>query len=426
MNKPERTLDQVAALLKRVTIRREAVAEALLMVSRDLAPKFEYFGFVRLDENTLSSIFADMLNPKGSHGQREIFLQMFLKMIGLADQKISGDVTVETEKQIIGQRRIDIFLRVGGSVLAIENKPWADDQDRQLHDYAVYTESEAKKEQGSGVWRLVYLSNDEPGEKSLRPDEREKMVKDGHFLRVDFRKAADWVEACAKETRALRVRVFLEELMKYIRSEINGDLEMNEAEEVKKIAIDSPESIEATFALHQVWRSVQIDLLGILKKAIDVELMNRGTPIKLIWKPEEAVESKELESFERYAGFGFKIDDNQEIYLRFEFESSNLNDFYWGMCRNNDKIAKDQTRWAKISEVMTSLMGRRGKEGDWWPWYLTESNRLFDDGCRDWGQSPKPWVEIHRGTLAERLVELATEVYKQFQSDNQFSLLLPS
>ncbi|MBW4048760.1 MAG: PD-(D/E)XK nuclease family protein [Proteobacteria bacterium] len=391
-------------LLNRVTLRRKVVSETFARVAPELAPDFEFFRYARLDENALSAIFAEMLRPEGSHGQGQTFLRLFLETVGLDTLSPPPAVDVETESQANGQRRIDIVVRADKFVIVIENKPWAWDQDDQLRDYAAFVRSLP----GVGEnWWMVYLSNREPEERSLRAHERKVMVEDGHLVEVDFRQVAAWVEACAKETRALRVRVFLEELGKFVRHDINGELQLNEDEEVKKVALASSESIESTMALTRAMSGVRIELLRQLRDGIHEQIKRSEQGVQLVW------ETAALESFKRGAGFGFKLHDDQDIQLRFQFERSGLNGFSWGFRRDDESTMSDPTRWENISRTMSRHAGG-GKASPWWPWYSDVPDSRFDASYRDWEWSPKPWVDIHSGLLARRLVACAVEVYSVF------------
>ena len=46
-----------------------------------LASDFNVFNYIQPNENTISGIIADLLNPRGSHGQGVIFLQKFLELL---------------------------------------------------------------------------------------------------------------------------------------------------------------------------------------------------------------------------------------------------------------------------------------------------------------------------------------------------------
>ena len=103
---------------------------------------FNVFKVIRPNENRLSEIIADLLDPDGSHGQRRRFLDAFLRRIkpnaleNLLKQE-PRSVTCESQTVYIenSQRRIDILVAFENFGLAIENKPWATDQEEQLADY---------------------------------------------------------------------------------------------------------------------------------------------------------------------------------------------------------------------------------------------------------------------------------------------------
>ncbi len=418
VNKRAPLLDHVTELLSGVTLRRNVVAESLTRVERDLAPGFEYFRFARLHENALSSVFADMLRPNGSHGQGESFLRFFLETIGLEDQCLSNPI-VETEYQANGQRRIDILLQFNDLILAIENKPWASDQDDQLRDYSEFIRSKTFPKGRS--WKILYISNRVPDERSLSASDRSDMIKKGHLIEIDFQKIVTWIESCAQVTRALRVRVFLEELAQYIRREINGEPQMNEAEEIKKIILGSPDNIKSTIALNQVIRSARIDLLRRLHDGIKGEIRRHEIPMDLVW------EEVDLEAFKRHSGFGLKRYVDQDIYLRFEFDGVNSNGFFWGIRRSSESVVDDEIRWQRILEVMKSNIGG-AKQSPWWPWYTEwpDAPFGFDEEHRNWEWSAKPWVEIDNGNLAKRIVHGAKEIYGWFASVDKLDLLRPS
>lgn len=82
-------------------------------------------------ENSISRFLANLLNPKGLHGQGEIFLRKFLDMltgiVGLAlpntDFLLQKQIIVKCEDCTTDYRRIDITVEfVGEFIIGIENK----------------------------------------------------------------------------------------------------------------------------------------------------------------------------------------------------------------------------------------------------------------------------------------------------------------
>ena len=104
-----------------------------------LSTRFNVFDYVYVDENRLSDIIADLLNPNGKHGQSDLFLNEFIKIINRKDLIQNSPPKVERE---IGttfisrtQRRMDILIEWATYGIMIENKPWAYDQYEQILDY---------------------------------------------------------------------------------------------------------------------------------------------------------------------------------------------------------------------------------------------------------------------------------------------------
>ena len=80
------------------------------------------------DEVRLHSRFISyLLNPNQSHGQGSLFLELFLKICG-----IELDIDTENTSSVTEFNHIDIYLTDNFRHLIIENKIFAQDQDRQI------------------------------------------------------------------------------------------------------------------------------------------------------------------------------------------------------------------------------------------------------------------------------------------------------
>ena len=195
-------------------------------MDRKAATKFCVFGFFRSASNVqvreihLSRIFADLLNPSGTHGQGDRFLSLFLKELkstlpeDFPPENLPG-TTVHLEYPTDEGRRIDIVLEMPGDHwIGIENKPWAVEGEAQVKDYLEFLK---KREKNRGVVKAVYLSGDG------------SCSSESAAINVPYRKKKDessvegWIEQCWRECEAERVRWFLQELLEYIRRELNKE-----------------------------------------------------------------------------------------------------------------------------------------------------------------------------------------------------------
>ena len=228
-----------ASLRPAVDIATRAQAE----LDRIAATRFSVFGYFRERETDLSRIFADLLNPSGSHGQGDSFLRLF--MVELTRQgnewsnKLGGvlpNVSLEgckthlefwtegfwTEKG----GRIDIVLEIPyeekGDVfwIGIENKPWAGYQDGQIADYL---KALLRKSPGNAL--ILCFSGDgcKPSEdalKGLHDQERSLCLtvpyrgNNGDYLSLE-----NCLQQCRERCEAERVRWFLKDLLGYIKSQ---------------------------------------------------------------------------------------------------------------------------------------------------------------------------------------------------------------
>ncbi len=93
---------------------------------------FNVFSILRneTDEVHLHSQFiCELLNPLGTHGRNEEFLEIFIQTIGIEDFSLEG-VEVHKEKD-----NIDILIKNYRQAIIIENKIGAGDQPKQLERY---------------------------------------------------------------------------------------------------------------------------------------------------------------------------------------------------------------------------------------------------------------------------------------------------
>lgn len=114
-----------------------------------------------------------------------------------------------------------------------------------------------------------------------------------------------------------------------------------------------------------------------------------------------------------YAGFGVKFSEEQNLYLRFEFNSSGLHDLYWGIYRENASIKKDDVIWNKINSLMNDQFGSAGRT-EKWPWWSWIDKKEFSDAYRNWDSSEIPWIAIKEKKLVEEITKLAVRVHDAF------------
>ena len=66
-------------------------------LDRQLARRFNVFRYLRTDENGLSRMIADLLDPAGDHGQGAVFLRLLTDRLGFAKGVSLDGAEVRTE-----------------------------------------------------------------------------------------------------------------------------------------------------------------------------------------------------------------------------------------------------------------------------------------------------------------------------------------
>lgn len=192
---------------------------------------------------------------------------------------------------------------------------------------------------------------------------------------------------------------------------------MSEENEIKSLILASPQNIESAFHVSLVMKSVKEVLLRKFYDDLKEKVKAQGFD-ELAW---DEIMSK---SWNGNAGFGVKFSREQNLYLRFEFESSGLHSLFWGIKRESKFIKKDDGLWSKISVVMNNHFGSgSGRPSEWWPWWSWIDKKEFSDEYRNWDSSEVPWVSIKEDKLAEKIVDLACRVNNAFKKHQSLKLL---
>ncbi len=373
--------------------KRDSFVEFVKLYEPSLAPRFNLFDFISLDENKLSEIIAFFLDPKASHGQGDAFLRIFLAMIGRIDgnealqkflkaceDNLQGPVkvtlTLEKATDLIetSQRRIDIELNIGNLGLAIENKPWALDQIDQISDY----NKQLRKRYGENRYLLIYLSGtgEPPSAESIAEKEREALTNSGHLKILSYREFITFVNSFKKDCRSERVRYFLQDFEDYLRRQFEEGMAMYEKDIIKAYILEDPKNMEIALAVSQIQTDIKEKLLNDLKG-----ILHQKCPpnITLDWGIDNFWDAT-------FQSFSFKRDSWKKYKITFEFYGKQGLGFKYGV----SKDARDDEDAKNIPDIrgMADKLGHGGKSL-WWPWY-----RYFEPPYYDWRISHEPWFEI--------------------------------
>lgn len=184
-------LNSVSNLLEHTNLIRKKYDE----FAEYTGENFNVFSILGLYSHELShsTFIGNLLNAKGKHGQKDVFLKLFIEEVKELFQDKSQLENFETSKSFVitekytGNGYIDIFITNGRNSIIIENKVWAGDQHQQLVRYNEFEKNAP----------IIYLTLDGKEPDNLSKGNL-KVTED--FICVSYKEhIVNWLEKCIKE-----------------------------------------------------------------------------------------------------------------------------------------------------------------------------------------------------------------------------------
>ena len=345
---------------------------------------FNDLGFMS-DEVHLHSMFlANLLNPKGSHGQRGKFLEAFLKMLQKSFPAISADrlvldtanASVEVEKYIGRQTdneggRIDIFLTDGKHSIIIENKIYAVDQHHQMLRYWNYGMSQ-KGNDTEKSFVLIYLTLDgcSPSKDSLGED-----LKENDIVCLSYKSdIRGWLDRCVELSS--RTPLVRETINQYIST---IDILTNNVMEDNKELLDILSKEENLDAVYDIANNKNIVVNRIINEVFIPKLRDLAES-KGLTMGDNCIENWMEES---WAGASFYNPKWKYLKLAFEFEHKGLDFLIFGFRpKDEDGVKREDVKdWEKVQKNYST----KDVNNQCWIWKDFNGNQYWDNasGIKD-------------------------------------------
>ena len=345
---------------------------------------FNDLGFMS-DEVHLHSMFlANLLNPKGSHGQRGKFLEAFLKMLHKSFPAISADnleldtanASVEVEKYIGRQTdseggRIDIYLTDGKHSIIIENKIYASDQHHQMLRYWNYGMSQ-KGDDTEKSFVLIYLTLDgcSPSKESLGED-----LKENDIVCLSYKNdIRGWLDRCVELSS--RTPLVRETINQYIST---IDILTNNVMEDNKELLDILCKEENLDAVYDIANNKNIVVNRIINEVFIPKLRDLAES-KGLTMGDNCIENWLEES---WAGASFYNPKWKYLKLAFEFEHKGLDFLIFGFRpKDEDGVKREDVKdWEKVQKNYST----KDVNNQCWIWKDFNGNQYWDNasGIKD-------------------------------------------
>ncbi len=244
------------------------------------APGFRALSLLGPDENGLSDIIAELLDPSATHGQGETFLNLFASRCGAVGKHPKDRVTIHRESCTIfianQRRRMDILIDGRKWGIGIENKPWAGEQKDQLQDYA----NDLEMRFGEN-FLLIRLIGWDVGATSMDSKRQAQLSAQGKFASWTYAQLRDWVDECQKHCQAPRVTAFLDELSLYFTAEfltatnLRADMERKHLlPALESILKKDPGLLQSAAAIAEVFPKLRQEFVNRLFKEVAEDVKN--------------------------------------------------------------------------------------------------------------------------------------------------------
>ncbi|MBD7943099.1 MULTISPECIES: PD-(D/E)XK nuclease family protein [Psychrobacillus] len=210
------------------------------------------------DEVRICRFLYDLLNPKGSHYQGNIYLQLFIEHVLQLEIPLTEieHVNVYREFLIENNRRIDLVIQTPNYFIPIEVKIFATDQENQCADYL-------KVAQNANVFYLTRFG-EMPSDSSI--------IEKKHITPISFSlDIIKWLDKCLEHRDIIKVASIREVLFQFqsaIRNFTN-QLEDEQEMEIKELLKTSSASMKSAVAIEKSLKGVKTDLLLRIFKGLE-------------------------------------------------------------------------------------------------------------------------------------------------------------
>ena len=343
-------------------------------LDRFLSTDFNIFACIKPDEKRLSNVIANLLDPASSHGQQGVFLDAFLRRIGKDDLCNRQPHQVTTEYRIEDPEGwLDVLVDFGAFGIAIENKPWAKEGDKQLLRYSDYL---SKKYNDQFCLIYLTLSGDKPD--SIDGDKRDHLMKQGKLLCISYHSdILEWLRECCQLCESDKFRGFLRDFMNYIPTMEGSMSNSSERKMIVEHALENKENLEIALDVNSAFNGKLNEeiIRGFLNKLEEFVLLRQDLDASKKWcvnndhLRQHPLKERKLFSFGKES-WG----DHHGVVL--EPASDNACNFAMGVWKNNDPkpIFNEEDR---LREKLTDLtadfanIGMKPSEwnDEWWVWH---------------------------------------------------------
>ncbi len=329
------------------------------------------------NEVVISRVLAFLFNPLENHAQGRIFLNAFMSAIEskqlirnqgkISNMPIFSEKVDVTTEYSVDQGRPDIVLTEASSILVIENKPWALDQEKQLQRYGEWIISRSEKKR-----LLIYLCQNEPSEYTL-PKNSEV---ESFTVHLSFNELINVLRVANHQTKSLKVRYFVDSFCDFLQTSVCQENLMENPLIVNMMK--DPKNLQAYFEIEKnmprLYQQAWKNFCHELEKLAEERFAKERFGVDLKFAHEDRCNQK------KGAVLTFFYDKKPwKIYIRAEKE--NLQNINFGVIFDEREASNKEQ--LQISQTLNNIIskGESNTVFPWWQWgsqCITESDEYKD------------------------------------------------
>jgi len=372
-------------------------------IDRETGRNFNIFDIARIEdkERIVSRLLAELLDPKGRHGQGSAYLRIFLKdclgMGGGFSEDACANLRVTTERYTDDGRQIDIAIEGSGRFIPIEAKIYAADQDRQCSDYWDYAHTLDKEA------KIVYLTL-YGGMPSI---ESRGGLADKNIVPLSFAKdILGWLEQCLALPDTIRKAPIREILVQFISAikKITNQLEDRPMNEMIQLLSASEANMRNAQAIADSVEICRIQMVNQFFTAFEAKFKGNIERIDTDYdynkKEDTSVRINYL--FERHEGLGLSV-----IFALESYSGHPALVAGFGMMRHGERVTCSDSAKAKDLRAHYGIDG--GKTNAWWICYENITYDGEDVNLANPGGSKENYFRLYDKDMFAKIVDSTVE-----------------
>lgn len=308
-NTSKEQIEQLLNQVKLITERYEKHAELT-------GEKFNVFDIIGLRNSEVkmhSAMLNELLNAKGKHGMKDVFLNLFMHEIGINDFQINTENSNSRAEVYTGiveddkGGRIDIIIKDNeNNAIIIENKIYADEQKNQLIRY--YNHNQTAK--------ILFLTLHGLPPNSIKFESEEKSLDiSDKVISISYKEhILNWLVKCQKEVYDKPLILYsLKQYENLIKILTNQTINKEKIKDMTDVFFNNNYSINSYLDILKTSKAVSDEILLRIRKAIEVHFQNLTSPYcsKFNIVLNDGYDPKGLPSIR-------KVYDNCEVAIQFE------------------------------------------------------------------------------------------------------------